>query len=252
MSVDQNRRAVVWAPSSEIGRAVARGAALTFGEVLLVDDHRDVADVAAELGTHHVLADRPGATAAWAADAWGGADVLMDCTSAMEWGPQAEDTLEGAAAVVAHNLFGPWSHVEELRDALGKGSAASVVLLGSVDGTMGNPNVSAYSAGKAAVASLTRTLAADLGPAGVRVNCVAAAGVPQSPLRDGAPRRTTGDPGLAKRLTPLGRFPTAGEIAEVVLFLASRAASGMSGAVVPVDAGRTAVTPGTWAAPGGG
>lgn len=248
--MDHHRRAVVWSPGSAIGRAVARGATLAFGEVVLVDEHRDVFDVAAELGTHHVVADKPGAAAAWAAEAWGSVDVLMDCTSAMELGPQAEDSLESAAAVVAHNLFGPWGHIEELRDALGKGTAPSVVLLGSVDGTMGNPNVSAYSAGKAAVASLTRTLAADLGPSGVRVNCVAAAGIPQTPLRDGAPRRTTGDPVLARRMTPLGRFPTAGEIAEVVLFLASRAASGMSGAVVPVDAGRTAVTPGTWTAPG--
>ena len=179
-------------------------------------------------------------------DHWGRLDALIDCTSSMELGPPEEDTPESLAAVLAANVVSPWRHTEALTAALTAGNSPAIVYLGSIDGLRGNPQVPAYSAGKAGVASLTRTMAARLGPIGIRVNCVAAAGVLQTPQSHGAPRRMLGDIDAATRLTPLGRMPTGEEIANVAVFLASDEASAVTGAVVPVDGGRTAATPGTW------
>lgn len=243
------RRAVVWGISSAVGEAVARLAVVTYSAVLIVDrDEHALTSLSAELGTDGVV-DDDGAAPQWISEHWGAADVLLDCTATMELGPEEGDSPERAAAVVAANILDPWQHTEALERHLCAGSASAVVYLGSVDGLLGNPHVPAYSAGKAAVASLTRTMAARLGPQGVRVNCVAGAGVLQTPRREGLPQRSVGDRHLALRLTPLGRFPTPEEIAQVAVFLASENASAVTGAVVPVDAGRTAVTPGTWISP---
>lgn len=255
---EPRRRVLVWAVGTAVGEAVAREAAANGAEVVTVGRDPDGADgPAGAAGSPGALglpllrdstAD-PGLVERWVAEHWGGLDALIDCSAAMELWPEADDSAEAASAVIATNVMEPWVHTESMRPFLRHGHAPGVVLLGSVDGAQGNPHVPAYSAGKAAVASVARTLAARLGGDGIRVNCVAAAGVVPTDQAAGPPRRTTGDADLARRLTPMGRFPTALEIARVALFLASELASGVSGAVVPVDGGRSAVTPGTWSGP---
>lgn len=250
------RRAVVWGVGSAVGAAYADLLARTGALVLAVD--RDPAAATAlarrsgEVVPHVAVLDDEAAAASAAsaaAELWGGVDVLVDCTAGMELWPPEEDTAGRFTEVLAANVVAPWAHVEGLADALAAGSAPAVVLLGSIDGLRANPHLPAYSAGKAGTAALTRALAARLGPRGIRVNGVAAAGVVQTPEALGPPRRTVGDPDLARRLTPLGRMPTASEIAEVIAFLASEASSAVSGVVVPVDGGRLAATPGTWVGP---
>ena len=115
------------------------------------------------------------------------------------------------------------------RDLLVASPAGAVVLLGSIDGLHGNPHVPAYSIGKGGLVPLTHVLALRLGAHGVRVNCIAAAGLVQT--GSGVPplERTTGVADLARRLTPLGRMPSPDEVAAVAAFFASDDASYVTG-----------------------
>lgn len=114
-----------------------------------------------------------------------------------------------------------------------KGSG-SVVNLSSMAAAIGLPDGAAYSATKAALSALTRAWAAEFSPRGVRVNAVAPGPIYTAAL----PRETFTELGAT---TPMGRAAEPGEIAELVAFLISAKAGYITGAVLPVDGGRTAV-----------
>jgi NAD(P)-dependent dehydrogenase (short-subunit alcohol dehydrogenase family) len=239
---------------STIGAACAARLASEGAIVLAVDPDAEVATrvgkaIAANVIAHTAdLATVAGAesTAARCHDEWGGLNVLVQCGSAIEVWPEEDDTLESFIDVVSVNVAGPMAYTQALRPLLAASPAASIVYLGSIDGIRGNPHVPGYSLGKGAVMTLTHTMAQRLGAEGIRVNCVAAAGIVQSGSGVASFDRVTGVAELALRLTPLGRMPAAEEIASVVAFLASDDASYVTGAVLPVDGGRIAATPGSW------
>jgi NAD(P)-dependent dehydrogenase (short-subunit alcohol dehydrogenase family) len=120
--------------------------------------------------------------------------------------------------------------------AAGRGS---IVNLGSMSGTIANrpQPQTPYNVSKAAVHHMTRSMAAEWAPHGVRVNAVAPTYIETLMV--------TANPENAKRMeewlhdTPMGRMGQAFEVASAVLFLASEASSLMTGAIVPVDAGYT-------------
>jgi NAD(P)-dependent dehydrogenase (short-subunit alcohol dehydrogenase family) len=119
----------------------------------------------------------------------------------------------------------------------------SIINQGSVAGLVGIPNFAAYCASKGAVIALTRSMAVDLSPRGIRVNVICP-GTVYTPLMEPMLRaRGDGDlqAGLAKTLVkyPIGRLGTPDEIGCVALFLASDEASFMTGSVVTPDGGMT-------------
>lgn len=109
-----------------------------------------------------------------------------------------------------------------------------VVNLASIAAKDGNPNQSAYSASKAAVVALTKSLGREVATTGVLVNAIAPAAV-ESPMNAGT------DPAILARsqsLTPMARMGKADEIAELISWLSSSAVSYSTGAVYDASGGR--------------
>jgi NAD(P)-dependent dehydrogenase (short-subunit alcohol dehydrogenase family) len=114
----------------------------------------------------------------------------------------------------------------------------AIVNNASINALVGLSGADAYTAAKGGIVALTRVLAVDWGPSGVRVNCICPGGV-ETPMI--APVLEEEQVlGFMRESTPLGRLARPEETAQVALFLASDEASYVNGAIVPVDGGWTA------------
>lgn len=133
---------------------------------------------------------------------------------------------------LAVNLTAPLKIVHGLRANLKDGSA--VVNIASVDGFCAAFDTVAYAASKAALISLTKSLAAILGPKNIRVNAVAPGWVETEMTADSMPDES-------KELTPLKRNAQPDEVANAVSFLLSEQSSFISGTTLTVDGGLTVV-----------
>jgi len=123
------------------------------------------------------------------------------------------------------------------------GGGGSMVFVTATSGLQSYPSVSAHAVGKAGIHALVQSLASELGGTGIRANAVAI-GIIDGATSRGSPSHP--DPQVAVDLaravdpasTALGRNPSEREAAEVALFLAGEASSGMTGQIVAVDGGR--------------
>jgi NAD(P)-dependent dehydrogenase (short-subunit alcohol dehydrogenase family) len=175
----------------------------------------------------------PGQVAGLASQA-GEVDVLVNNGGFSWFGPTADLSTDVFDSLFASNVRAAYQLVAALAPGMAKRGAGSIISAGSMAGHVGLAGGAAYGATKAALTSLTRAWAAEFSPAGVRVNAVA----PGPVYTDGA------DPARTEALgatTLLNRGAQAEEIAEVIAFLASPKASYITGAVIPVDGGRTAI-----------
>ncbi|MFF1632743.1 SDR family NAD(P)-dependent oxidoreductase [Leifsonia sp. NPDC058248] len=125
----------------------------------------------------------------------------------------------------------------ELRAMRAGGDPGAIVNVASSAGIGGAPGMSAYSASKHAVIGLTKTAAIDEARHGIRVNAVAPGPIESGPImaQDAAVRTQVG------QYMPMGRMGTAEEVAEAVRWLASPASSYVTGTVIAVDGGKSAV-----------
>ena len=134
--------------------------------------------------------------------------------------------------VLGVNLTGPMLGMQALAPLMGRGS--SIVNIGSSAALNGHYPV-AYTTSKWGLRGLTHVAATELGPRGIRVNVVHP-GFIETPMTAGAPAAMRA---AQLALTPLERVGSSDEVAEVVAFLLSDAASYLSGAEIPVDGGAT-------------
>ena len=168
--------------------------------------------------------------------AHGGVDVLVTCAG-IELGGPAEDVADDTwRRVLDVNLNGTfWCARAAGRAMIDAGHGGRIVLIGSINSRIALGGQAAYCASKGGVAMLGAALAVDWARHGITVNTVGP-GVVDTPMS----ARSLGDAdrrGMLMGRTPLGRPADPAEIAAVVAFLASPAASYLTGAYVPVDGG---------------
>jgi NAD(P)-dependent dehydrogenase (short-subunit alcohol dehydrogenase family) len=244
----EGRSVVVTGASSGIGRAIA----IAFGEagarVLAAGrDSERLAETEAalratpgECRTVAVDVVDPGAadaTVAAALDAFGALDVVVPAAGVFSPDPFVETDLASLDRQFAVNVRAPYALLQAAIPHLVRARGAAV-LISSISGIVGSAGCTAYCATKGAVELLTKSLALEVAPDGVRVNAVAPGNV-----HTAMNAHLFADPGYERAAldaTPAGRIGHVDDIAGAVLFLASSHASYVNGATLVVDGGWTA------------
>jgi len=178
-------------------------------------------------------------TVAAVLEAFGRIDAVFNDAGTTRPGDVVSVTLDDWEMVLDVNLRGTFNVSRAaLPHMLARGSGA-IINMGSVDGLTGDRNMAAYNAAKAAVVNLSRSMAVDFGPRGIRTNCICP-GVIGSP----AILRTFTDETRARmeRATPLRRIGRPTDIAAVAVFLASDDSAYVNGAAIVADGGLMART----------
>jgi len=170
-----------------------------------------------------------------AAESQGGIDVLV-CSAGITGPnkPMWDYPVDDWQQVFAVNVHGLFYCNRAVVSVMRKKNYGRIVNIASVAGKEGNPNASAYSASKAAVIGLTKSLGKELAQTGIRANCVTPAAV-RTAIFDQMTQQHI-DFMLSK--IPLGRFGEVEEIAAMVAWLASEECSFSTGAVFDLSGGR--------------
>ena len=150
--------------------------------------------------------------------------------------PTTEQTLESFEKVLSVHLSGTFLCTREAHPLLKASGAGAVVNVSSIAGVTGLPRRNAYGAAKAGIAMMTKSLACEWAADGIRVNAVAPGFVATALVKKLEADGFVDAPRLRRRI-PMARLADPAEIAEAILFLASRAASYVTGSVLSVDGG---------------
>lgn len=176
---------------------------------------------------------------------WPSLDGLLVTAAVFDWWRSDQESMDLWEQLLRVDLLMPIFYARRLRDLLSRSGTGAVVFYGSIDGTYGNPRVPAYSAARGGLVPAVHTLAHAMGADGIRVNLIAGAAIraagPDAPPVEGA----LSNPRELLRSNALRRMAEPAEVASVASFLLSSGSSYMTGAVVPLDGGRMAVTAGT-------
>ncbi|MDA1094509.1 MAG: SDR family oxidoreductase [Acidobacteria bacterium] len=254
----EGKVAVVIGAGSGIGEAVARGCARQGATVCCLD-----VDTEAATRTAATIADEGGTADAAQLDVTNGSAVdaafddvverhgsldIVVCTPGINVRKRIVDyTDEEFDRVVGLNLKGNFRVLRAAGRVMMPRGRGSIILFASIRATVVEPGQSVYASTKAGIVQLVRTAAAEFGPSGVRVNAIGP-GVVTTPLT----RQIQDDPGwhdayAAKSV--FNRWATAEEMVGPTVFLASDAASFVTGTLLMVDGGWTA-TDGRYTPPG--
>jgi NAD(P)-dependent dehydrogenase (short-subunit alcohol dehydrogenase family) len=246
--------AIITGAARGIGRATAHALAAEGAAVLIAD----IDDVGAKETVEELVAS--GATASHvrtevsdgdsvavmvqvALERYGQLDILVNGAGISRYGPRiAEITEEDFDDIVAVNLRGVWLGMKHAIPAMVDGGGGAIVNIASNIGLIGQRGSGAYSASKHGVIGLTKTAALEYGLDGIRVNAVCPGGT-ETPISLTFKSTFTTEEWQARNESAFpatGRYAQPHEIAAVVTFLCTPAASNVHGIAMPVDGGYTA------------
>ncbi|ASW03402.1 SDR family NAD(P)-dependent oxidoreductase [Paraburkholderia aromaticivorans] len=246
MNEERQRVALVTGGASGIGWATARALAAQGYRVAVADLHRDAArhrieeldgaghfaigaDVSSESDVVAMIGD--------IMSACGRLDVLVNNAGI---GEQAKPTVQQSVAafdtLIGIHLRGTFLASREAAKTMLAQGRGAIVNLCSIAGLSGIPQRNAYGAAKAGIAAMTRSMACEWAREGIRVNAVAPGYVATELAQKLAKNGQIDLPSIERR-TPMGRLAHPDEVAQAIVFLASDAASYITGAVLSVDGG---------------
>lgn len=248
----EGRVAIVTGASAGLGVELVRGLADAGAKVVLAARRRERMDeLAEELGergsdalvvecdvTKQADVDR---LVAETVDRFDGIDILVNNAGITEVIPAEDQTLEAFEKVVAVNLTGVFLCSQRVGRVMLEAGKGSIVNVASVLGMVGSGQLpqASYAASKGAVVNLTRELAAQWSRRGVRVNALAPAWFASEMTADMFKSEKSRQ--WIRSRTPMGRPGESHELLGPLIFLASDAASYVTGQIVPVDGGWTIV-----------
>jgi NAD(P)-dependent dehydrogenase (short-subunit alcohol dehydrogenase family) len=246
----EGRAALVTGGSRGIGRAIAIAFAGAGARVAVssrkaeacqavVDEITAAGGTAISVPGHAGRADEIARTVAATMEAFGRLDILVNnAATNPQFGPLVDTAESAFDKVYEVNVKGLWLFATEAYRAWMRDNGGTIINIASIGGLKSEPFLGAYGATKAAVVSLTRTMAREMGGQGIRVNAIA-----PGLIRTDFARVLVETPEIHDRAvgaTALGRVGEPDEIAGAALFLASDAASYVDGTVLVVDGGATA------------
>jgi len=236
------------------GRGIGRGIVDRFleeGAQVAIVQRRSLDDaLAAHPRVAHVTADLSDPSAIATAveqvvERFGGIDVLVNNAGIMFERSISEIRLDEWDLMMAVNLRTPLFLAQAVVPSMRERGGGSIVTIGSIEGIAANPQHAAYCASKAGVHGLTRAMAVDLGPDGIRCNAIAPGWI-ASDLSE-TYLEAQPDPGAARdalnRLHPVGRVGRPTDVGDLAVYLASDRSSFLTGEIVVLDGGRTAKLP---------
>jgi meso-butanediol dehydrogenase / (S,S)-butanediol dehydrogenase / diacetyl reductase len=181
-------------------------------------------------------------TVAEVVDAHGRLDFLHANAGVLIAGTALTQTIDEWDKTYAVNVRGTFLTVRAVLPQMIEQHSGAIVITASVSGMIGEPDLVAYNSSKGALINLTRQLAIEYAPSGVRVNCVCPGWIEtgfNDPVLGHLSDTDLGQ--LVKTQVPLGRQGTAEDIAPAVVFLASDWARYITGQALPVDGGLTSM-----------
>lgn len=211
--------------------AIARGQARLDALAQELAGITDVATLAADVADPAA----PTAAAALAIDRFGRIDCLINNAGSGKWAPVADTSDDMLNEVIDLSLKAPFRFAREVLPFLKSG--ASIINIGSTWGLIGGMGGGIYLCVKSALIGLTRSLAIDYGPAGIRCNLIAP-GVIRTDMTDGH-WDTAGFQRLNQEMTPFDRDGTPQDVAETAFFLATAPGSYINGQTIALDGGWT-------------
>ncbi len=246
----EGKVAMVTGAASGIGRATAWRLAEAGAAVALLDIDeaggrqaaREILDSGARARFFRcdVTSAEECRAATWAVkEAFGRIDILVNNAGVMRRKTVVE--LEEAEwdLVLAVNLKAVYLLSQQVIPIMASGGGGSIINIGSGWGLVGGPRAAAYCAAKGGVVNLTRAMAIDHGPQGIRVNCICPGDTDTPLLRDEARQLGVPEEDFLARAAarPLGRLGSTLDIANAVLYLASDLSAWVTGTAVVVDGG---------------
>jgi NAD(P)-dependent dehydrogenase (short-subunit alcohol dehydrogenase family) len=235
----KGKLALITGAGSGIGEGIARAMAAEGAQVIVADVNGSAAErVAAAIGgdaTAYTLdvSDRSACDAM--ARLLGPISILVNNAGIIRRGKLESNTARADwDTTMAVNLDGPYNMVTAFLEQL-KQTKGSVINIGSIQSFVALPNSAAYTTSKGGVRALTKALAIELSPQGVRVNAIGP-GMIATPLNADARQNPDYMANFAQRI-PLGRLGEPADIAGPAVFLASDMARYITGVTLPVDGG---------------